>query len=83
MQKNNYVYMYLYTLSFAYVYTVERWDVVIGPWCLDGTEKGLDALTVDFVVLLDKWSFNNLSIGPIGTSAQSLKCLFWRQDCAH
>ena len=46
--RNIIMYMYLYTSSFAYVYTVERWDVVVGPWCLDGTEKGLDALTTFF-----------------------------------
>ena len=51
MYMHKYKHVYLYTFVCAYVYTLggdEMWQLAHGPWCLDGTEKGLDALTFVF-----------------------------------
>ncbi len=73
---------------FLYVHMYLHWgEMRCGNWpmvhgALMARRKVLTLWLLCFV-LFDKWSFNNLYIATIGTSAQSLKCFFLRQDCAH
>lgn len=72
MQKHNYVYVFVY---FKFCICIYSGEMRCGSWPMVPWWHGEGFWCFNFCFFLffsTKWSFNNLCIGPIGTSAQ-----FW------